>query len=77
MIGKQLDLWPDEVSALPWEGKAPRLLAQENVHVKLVKFLRGRTCVVDNSVVGCPSREALRIDVDPVQLQLFVRTSFK
>ncbi len=89
MIGEQLDLWPDEVSALPWGGTAPRLLAQEVVTVRLVKHAAAREaglydnvrgwhrCVVDNSLVLCPSREALRIDADPAQLMLCICTSFK
>ncbi len=77
MIGEQLDLWQDEVSALPWGGQAPRSLAKELVTIKLVKYLRGRTCVVDKSAVRSPSREALRIIPDAAQFQLCVSTSFK
>ena len=73
----QLDLWPDEVAALPWGGRAPRQLAKELVTIRLVKFLAGRTCGVDNSVVRCGSREAQRFDVDPAQFQLCISTSFQ
>jgi len=75
MISEQLDLWPDEVSALPWGGQAPRLLAKVIVHAKLELFRRG-TCGVDKSTVRCASREAQRSDVDPAQYQLCVSTSF-
>ncbi len=48
----------------PWAGVSPRYLT------------RG-SCVVDNSEVGCPSREAQRIGTDPAQLLLCISTSFK
>jgi len=70
----QLDLWPDEVAALPWGG---RLLAQEVVRQRLEKFVRAATCGVDNSFVCCPSREAQRFEASPAQYQLCVSTSFR
>ena len=54
----QLDLWPDEVAALPWGGQSPRALARELVDTRIKRFQLERTCGVDNSVVRCPSREA-------------------
>ena len=71
---RQLDLWPDEVAALPWGGQSPRLLAQRIVLERLA--LKG-PCAVDNSFVRCPSREAQRGGTDPAQLQLCVSTSFR
>jgi len=62
LIGDQLSL-PLDWGREPWAGVAPR---------RLTKPHRGATCVVDNSVVGCPSREAQRFDPDPAQLTLFV-----
>ncbi len=44
----------------PWEGYAPR-------------YLTKGACVVDNSEVGCPSREAQRFGTDPAQLTLFLQ----
>jgi len=44
----------------PWHGVSPRYLT------------RG-SCVVDNSVVGCPSREALWIGPDPAQLTFYLK----
>jgi hypothetical protein len=70
---RQLDLWPEDVGALPWGGRSPRMLAKEIVSEKL----RNRPCGVDNSLVRCPSREALRIGTDPAQYQLCVSTSFE
>ena len=67
----QLDLWPDEVAALPWGGRSPRCLVQESVKEKLERFGAGG-CRVDKSVVRCESREALRIDVDPAQYKCLV-----
>ena len=77
MISDQLDLFPDEVDALPWGGRSPRLLAEEVVRERLEKFVSAATCSVDNSRVGCQSREALRIASNPAQFQLCVSTSFK
>jgi len=48
----------------PWAGKSPRTLT---------KGFRVASCVVDNSVVGCPSREADRFGVDPAQLMFFLQ----
>ncbi len=76
MIGDQLDLWPEEVAALPWGGQSPLLLAQELVRERIRVFIDA-ACVVDNSVVRCPSREASRIAVNPAQYQLCISTSFK
>ncbi len=75
MLSDQLDLWQVEVDALPWGGRSPRLLVKAVVQARIDSFLR-TTCGVDNSVIGCPSREAQRIDVDPAQFQLCVSTSF-
>ncbi len=47
----------------PWEGRAPR---------SLTRIARG-TCGVDNSEVGCPSREAQRFGPDPAQFTLFLK----
>ena len=47
----------------PWEGRTPR---------SLTKVVRGASCVVDKSEVGCPSREALRIGTDPAQLLSYI-----
>jgi len=44
----------------PWAGVSPRHLT------------RG-SCVVDKSVVGCPSREADGQDADPAQFTLFLK----
>jgi len=44
----------------PWSGQTPRSLT------------RG-ACVVDNSVVGSASREALRFDPDPAQWTMFLK----
>ncbi len=44
----------------PWEGVSPR-------------YLTKGSCIVDNSVVGCPSREALESYVDPRQLTAFLK----
>ena len=44
----------------PWCGLSPR-------------YLTKGSCVVDNSDVGCPSREAQRIGPDPAQLILFLQ----
>ena len=76
MTSPQLDLWQAEVDALPWGGRTPRELAKEIVSEKLSIRTRG-TCGVDNSVVRCPSREALRIATNPAQLMLCIGTSFK
>ena len=78
MYSDQLDLWQDEVDALPWGGHSPRLLAAQIVQqkVELHRSVAG-TCVVDNSSVGCRSREAQRFDVDPAQLMLCIGTSFQ
>ena len=76
MDSSQLDLWQAEVDALPWGGQSPWQLAKASVHAKLLTFVR-TTGGVDNSIVCCPSREALRIGTDPAQYQLCVSTSFK
>ncbi len=76
MISEQLDLWADEVLALPWGGLAPRSLAQQIVTKKLEDFRRLATCGVDNSTVYCRSREAQRRGMDPAQIELWVTTSF-
>ena len=73
----QLDLWQDEVDALPWGGRSPRLLAQLVVADKLRRHVSLATGGVDNSRVGCQSREALRIAANPAQYQLCISTSFK
>ncbi len=44
----------------PWGGRSPRSLTKGS-------------CVVDNSEVGCPSREAQRIGPDPAQFTLFLK----
>jgi len=44
----------------PWGGWSPRSLTKG-------------AGVVDNSVVGCPSREAQRFDVDPAQFTAFLK----
>ena len=46
----------------PWSGWSPRSLTKG-------------TCVVDNSEIGCQSREAQRIGPDPAQLTLFLQGS--
>jgi len=76
MPSPQLDLWQDEVAALPWGGTSPRSLAQELVTIRLLKYRRRASCVVDNSVVRCPSREAQCFGTDPAQLMLCIGTSF-
>jgi len=73
--GEQLRLkleWGDQ----PWGGWSPRSLAKCNVkdRIRLRASFLG-TCVVDNSVVRCESREAPEQSGDPHQYQLFVRTS--
>ncbi len=73
----QLDLWPEDVAALPWGGRSPRLLAQGLVAERLKKFLAMAPCGVDKSVVRCPRREPLRTYVDSAQFQLCVSTSFQ
>ena len=77
MYSDQFDLWQLEVDALPWGGRSPRAVVQRSVaeRVSARAALLG-TCVVDKSDVGCPSREANCIDVDPAQFQLCVSTSF-
>ena len=75
MNSVQLDLWQDEVDALPWGGRSPRSLVRVTVDERIREF-RGRSCVVDKSDVECGSREAQRFDVDPAQYQLCVSTSF-
>ena len=72
MISEQLDLWADEVDALPWGGRSPRLLAIQIVRERLDRFVAMATGGVDNSVVGCQSREALRIAANPAQLTICV-----
>ena len=47
----------------PWKGRSLR---------SLTKVARGASCVVDNSVVRCTSREALRFGVDPAQLTCLI-----
>ena len=62
-VGEQLVLaldWGQE----PWAGCSPR---------SLTKVARGASCVVDNSVVGCQSREARWLGPDPAQLTLFLK----
>jgi len=76
MTGDQLDFWQDEVDALPWGGQSPRSLASKAVHDRLLALGYHATCGVDNSLVYCRSREALRIATDPAQYQLCVSTSF-
>ncbi len=71
----QLDLWADEVAALPWGGRSPRALARIVVQKKIglrVELLG--TCVVDNSVVRCPRREPPEVleRSDRAQLQCFI-----
>jgi len=75
MNSDQLDLWQDEVDALPWGGWSPRLLAQMLIHERISRFTDG-TCVVDKSEVGCQSREAQRFGTDPAQYMLCIGTSF-
>ena len=63
-FGEQYELaldWGTE----PWSGQSPRALAKVIVEARLDRF--EATCGVDKSEVGCPSREALRIDPDPAQ----------
>jgi len=62
MVGEQLEL-PLEWGSESWAGVAPRYLT---------KRYRGASCGVDNSVVGCPSREAQRFGTDPAQFTIFV-----
>ncbi len=71
MISDQLDLWPDEVAALPWGGQSPRSVVQREVLERIKRFCEGAG-VVDKSVIGCPSREAQRFDTDPAQLAICV-----
>ena len=62
MLGEQLTLaldWGKE----PWSGVRPRYLT---------RLYREGTCGVDNSVVGCPSREAQRFGMDPAQLLFYI-----
>ncbi len=75
---EQLDLWPDEVDALPWGGRSPRLVVQRVVDQRIREFLKfsGGPGGVDNLVVGCPSREAQRIGTDPAQLSICIADSF-
>ena len=72
MAQLQLDLWPVEVAALPWGGQSPRLLAQEVVRERIDRFVLEATCGVDNSVVGCRSREAQCIVPDPAQYKCLI-----
>jgi len=58
LTGDQLVL-PLEWGREPWEGWSPRSLT-------------AGACVVDNSVVGCPSREAQRYDPDPAQYTCYI-----
>ncbi len=58
-VGEQLEL-PLDWGRTPWSGVCPRYLS------------RG-ACVVDNSVVGCQSREAQRFGPDPAQLTMFLK----
>ena len=62
-VDEQLDL-PLDWGREPWGGRSPRSL----IH---------GYCVVDNLEVGCPSREALRIDTDPAQLCVSVASSYQ
>ena len=39
VISEQLDLWQDEVDALPWGGRSPRLLASQIVSERLARFV--------------------------------------
>jgi len=61
VLGEQLALALDW-GREPWSGQSPRSLT------------RG-ACVVDNSVVGCPSREAQRFGTDPAQYVIFLQGS--
>jgi len=58
VIGDQLEFDLDWGKE-PWQGRSPRSLSKG-------------ACVVDNSVVGCPSREAQRFGPFPAQFTLFV-----
>ncbi len=71
MNSDQLDLWPDEVAALPWGGQSPRALARILIDAKLAAATGG----VDNSTVCCRSREAQRFGMDPAQLEIWVPRS--
>jgi len=74
----QLDLWPDEVAALPWGGQSPRALAQDLVRLRIELHVKEATCGVDKSFVRCRSREAQQgAPADAAQYQLCVSTSFK
>ena len=72
MNSVQLDLWQDEVDALPWGGRSPRLLAAQIVSEKVENSALARTGGVDNSVVCCRSREAQRFGMDPAQIEIWV-----
>jgi len=54
----------------PWDGQSPRSLARLVISAKMLK--RFGTCVVDKSVVRCPSREAQRFGTDPAQYMCFI-----
>jgi len=58
VFGEQLELALDWGKE-PWSGRTPRSLTKG-------------ACVVDNSVVGCPSREAQRFVPEPAQLKLYI-----
>ena len=66
----------DQRVVVPWQGVSPRELARQAVARRISMFLL-TTGGVDNSVIGCPSREAQRFGTDPAQYQLCVSTSFK
>ncbi len=75
MGSDQLVLELDDIRLdVPWAGCGPRALAEALVDERIRLFLLSdlEACGVDNSVVRCPSREALRIGTDPAQLMICV-----
>ena len=69
-FGEQLELELDW-GRQPWSGASPRALAQEIVEARIFRYVR--TCGVDKSEVGCPSREALRFGPDPAQFTAYLK----
>ncbi len=75
-FGEQLELQLDW-GLEPWRGFSPRSLAKIEVEKRVLSRAKMMgTCVVDNSDVGCQSREADRCAANPAQYTAFVRTSF-
>ena len=73
MNSDQLDLWQDEVDALPWGGRSPRLLAAQIVSERMAKH----SCGVDNFSVRSQRREPTDFYPDGAQYLLCVSTSFQ